>query len=193
MTDLLLLALGTVLVANHLLTETRGLCPLAGVAGRVETSLVYALATLLLTALAAALAIAGARLLSGSAALETLRPLGLSSLVVATALVLDRWLRARQPLRRGLLGALPALAALGAAATLLALAKLTAGRPPLDALAVALPAALVIGAAPPVAAAIGERLAASDLPRAFRGLPQLLVTAGLAALALAGYAGMLSQ
>ena len=192
MTDLLLLALGTVLVANHLLTETRGLCPLAGVAGRVEASATFAIAMLLVTALSAAMAIAGARLLTGSAALETLAPLALSGLVVVTTLALDAWLRARHPLRRGLLGALPALAALGAAATLVALSRMTAGRPPLEALALALPAALLIGAAPLTATALGERLAASDLPRAFRGLPQLFVTAGLAALALAGYAGMLS-
>lgn len=192
MTDLLLLALGTVLVANHLLTETRGLCPLAGVSGRVEASATFAIAMLLVVALSAALAIAGAGLFADSAALDTLKSLALVGLVVATTLALDAWLRARHPLRRSLLGALPALAALGAAATVVALAKLTAGRAPLEALALALPAAFLIGAAPLVATAIGERLAASDLPRAFRGLPQLFVTAGLAALALAGYAGMLS-
>ena len=192
MTDLLLLALGTVLVANHLLTETRGLCPLTGVAGRVEASATYALAMLLLVALSAALAIAGAGLFAGSAALDTLKPLALVGLVAVTTLALDAWLRARHPLRRGLLGAMPALAALGAAATLIALSRLTAGRPPLEALALSLPATLVIGAAPLTATTLGERLAASDLPRAFRGLPQLFVTAGLAALALAGYAGMLS-
>lgn len=192
MTDLPLLALGTVLVANHLLTETRGLCPLTGVAGRVEASATFALAMLLVVALSAALAVAGSRMYTGSAALDTLMPLALSGLVVATTLALDAWLRSRHPVRRGLLGALPALAALGAAATLIALSKLTAGRPPLEALALALPAALVIGAAPLAATALGERLAASDLPRAFRGLPQLFITAGLAALALAGYAGMLS-
>ena len=192
MTDLLLLALGTVLVANHLLTETRGLCPLAGVAGRVEASATFALAMLLVVALSAALAVAGSRMYTGSAALDTLMPLALSGLVVATTLALDAWLRARHPLRRSLLGALPALAALAAAATLVALAKLTAGHAPLEALSLALPAALLIGAAPLCATALGERLAASDLPRAFRGLPQLFITAGLAALALAGYAGMLS-
>ena len=192
MTDLLLLALGTVLVANHLLTETRGLCPLTGVAGRVEASATFALAMLLVVALSAALAVAGSRMYTGSAALDTLKPLALSGLVVATALALDAWLRARHPLRRSLLGALPALAALAAAATLVALAKLTAGHSPLEALSLALPAALLVGAAPLCATALGERLAASDLPRAFRGLPQLFITAGLAALALAGYAGMLS-
>ncbi len=192
MTDLLLLALGTVLVANHLLTETRGLCPLTGVAGRVEASATFALAMLLVVALSAALAVAGSRMYTGSAALDTLKPLALSGLVVATALALDAWLRARHPLRRSLLGALPALAALAAAATLVALAKLTAGHSPLEALSLALPPALLIGAAPLCATALGERLAASDLPRAFRGLPQLFITAGLAALALAGYAGMLS-
>lgn len=192
MTDLLLLALGTVLVANHLLTETRGLCPLTGVAGRVEASAAFAIAMLLVTALSAALAIAGARLLTETAAIETLKPLALVGLVVATTLALDAWMRTRHPLRRGLFGGLPALAALGAAATLVALSKMTAGRPPLEALTLALPAVLVIGAAPLTATALGERLAASDLPRAFRGLPQLFVTAGLAALALAGYAGMLS-
>ena len=191
MTDLLL-ALGTVLVANHLLTETRGLCPLTGVAGRVEASATFALAMLLVVALSAALAVAGSRMYTGSAALDTLKPLALSGLVVATALALDAWLRARHPLRRSLLGALPALAALAAAATLVALAKLTAGHSPLEALSLALPPALLIGAAPLCATALGERLAASDLPRAFRGLPQLFITAGLAALALAGYAGMLS-
>lgn len=192
MTDLLLLALGTVLVANHLLTETRGLCPLTGVAGRVEASATFALAMLLVVALSAALAVAGSRMYTGSAALDTLKPLALSGLVVATALALDAWLRARHPLRRSLLGALPALAALAAAATLVALAILTAGHSPLEALSLALPPALLIGAAPLCATALGERLAASDLPRAFRGLPQLFITAGLAALALAGYAGMLS-
>ena len=191
MTDLLL-ALGTVLVANHLLTETRGLCPLTGVAGRVEASATFALAMLLVVALSAALAVAGSRMYTGSAALDTLKPLALSGLVVATALALDAWLRARHPLRRSLLGALPALAALAAAATLVALAKLTAGHAPLEALSLALPAALLVGAAPLCATALGERLAASDLPRAFRGLPQLFITAGIAALALAGYAGMLS-
>ena len=192
MTDLLLLALGTVLVANHLLTETRGLCPLTGVAGRVEASATFALAMLLVVALSAALAIAGAGLFADSAALDTLKPLALVGLTVATTLALDAWLRARHPLRRSLLGALPALAALAAAATLVALAKLTAGHSPLEALSLALPPALLIGAAPLCATALGERLAASDLPRAFRGLPQLFITAGIAALALAGYAGMLS-
>ena len=66
---------------------------------------------------------------------------------------------------------------------------LVSGRAPLDALVVALPVAFVFSVAPLCTAAMQVRLAGADVPAAFRGLPLAFVTAGLAALALAGLGG----
>jgi electron transport complex protein RnfA len=193
MTDLLLLAIGASLVYAHLLTGTAGMCPLAGVSSRFQVTTVLSLATLLVVAVAGPVAYALHDAVLVPAGLATLTPLALVVLVVAATGVLGAWTRQRRPALHGLLGGLPAIVAANGALLGIALLPIVRGRAPLPAMILATCAALVFGLVAPCADGLRERLAAADVPLAFRGLPIVLVTAALVALALMGYGGIVTR
>lgn len=190
MTDLLLLSLGASLVNVHLLTAVPRSCPLVGLAGRFDVTVALALAAALFTSVAGPLALAAAAVIP---ALPGAPALPLVVLEAGLALAADTWLRLRRPVLHARLGAFLPVAALNGALLGLALLPLVSGRAPLDALGAALPVALVFSVAPVCTAAMQVRLAAADVPAAFRGLPLAFVTAGLAALALAGLGGWITR
>ncbi len=193
MTDLLLLAIGASLVNAHLLSGTAGTCPLAGVSSRVKVTTVLSLATLLLVAVAAPVAYALHVAVLVPTGLAILTPLALVVLVVAATGVLSAWTRLRRPALYGLLGALPAIVAANGALLGIALLPIVRSRAPLDAVVLASSAALVFGLVAPCADGLRPRLVAADVPLAFRGLPIVLVTASLVALALMGYGGIVTR
>lgn len=193
MTDLLLLAIGASLVNAHLLTGTAGMCPLAGVSSRFQVTTVLSLATLLVVAVAGPVACALHVAVLAPAGLATLTPLALVVLVVAATGVLSAWARVRRPALYGLLGGLPPIVGANGALLGIALLPIVHGRAPQDAVVLATSAALVFGLVAPCADGVRERLAAADVPMAFRGLPLVVVTAGLVALALIGFAGIVTR
>ena len=192
MTDLLLLALGASLVNAHLLTGAARTCPLVGIAGRYDVTVALSMTSALLAIVAVPLALALARGTLASAAPGATALLFIT-LVVALALALDAWLRSRRPVIHGRLGAFLPVAALNGALPGLALLPAIAGREPLDALLVAIPALALFGVAPVCVAGMQVRIAAADAPAAFRGLPLAFLTAGLVALALTGLGGWVAR
>lgn len=156
-----------------------------------------------LTRRAAILATATAIVLIAAAALAAvlqwlfIEPLGLAParLLLLTLLAAafggaaEFWLRRRRPRLGETLGAgLPLIA--GNAAVLAVLVHVTTAAAPLAMLSTAVALALGFALALVALCSLEERLDASALPGAMRGLPILLINAALMMLALEGLAGM---
>ena len=160
MTELLLLALGASLVNNFVLSNFLGLCPFIGVSRRFEAAVGMALATLFVLTLASGLSFA-------------LWQWGLVS-----------------PLLHQLLGIFQPLITTNCAVLGVALLNVDRQHGLLESLVFGASAGAGFGLALLLFTALRERLDTADVPRAFRGAPVALVTAGLMALAFMGFAGL---
>jgi Na+-translocating ferredoxin:NAD+ oxidoreductase subunit A len=127
-----------------------------------------------------------------------LAPLGLDHLRTLTFILViavvvqftESVMRRQAPLLYRVLGIFLPLITTNCAVLGVALLNVQAARGLLEAITLGLGAALGFGLVLILFAAMRERLDASDVPAAFRGVPIALVTAGLMALAFMGFAGM---
>jgi len=190
MADLLLLALGASLVNHFVFSGVIGVRPVVAASRRVEAAAGMGIATLFVLTIAPALDHLVWRGLLVPLELGYLRPLVLILFITAAAQVADLLLRAKRPRLQELLrGCVPLLATHCA---VLGVAILNLEQPG------SLLASLACGAATAAGFAIvlllfallQERVDTSDLPRALRGAPIALVTAGLMALAFVGLNGI---
>ena len=193
MTDLLLLALGASLVNNFVLTNFLGLCPFVGVSRRFEAAAGMALATIFVLTLASGLSHAAWRWVLVPLGLEYLRVLVFILLIAAMVQFTELLVRATSPLLHQLLGVFLPLITTNCAVLGVALLNLDRRHGLLESLVFGASAGAGFGLALLAFAALRERIESGDVPRAFRGAPIALVTAGLMALAFMGFSGLVAR
>jgi electron transport complex protein RnfA len=189
MGELLLIALAAALVNNFVLVQFLGVCPFIGGSQRVEGAIGMGLATGFELTMASGLTNLADRYL--------LRPLDAGYLrllafivVIGVSLQLTNWLVRRfSPLLQRVLGLYVPLVAGNCAVLGVALLSSTASRSFVATLFYGAGAALGFGLALVLFAGLRERLAAADVPAAFRGAAILFVTAGILSLAFMSFTG----
>jgi electron transport complex protein RnfA len=189
MGELLLIALAAALVNNFVLVQFLGVCPFIGGSQRVEGAIGMGLATGFVLTMASGLTHLADRYL--------LRPLDAGYLrllafivVIGVSLQLTNWLVRRfSPLLQRVLGLYVPLVAGNCAVLGVALLSSTASRSFVATLFYGAGAALGFGLALVLFAGLRERLAAADVPDAFRGAAILFVTAGILSLAFMSFTG----
>jgi electron transport complex protein RnfA len=189
MGELLLIALAAALVNNFVLVQFLGVCPFVGGSQRVEGAIGMGLATGFVLTMASGLTHLADRYL--------LRPLDAGYLrllafivVIGVSLQLTNWLVRRfSPLLQRVLGLYVPLVAGNCAVLGVALLSSTASRSFVATLFYGAGAALGFGLALVLFAGLRERLAAADVPDAFRGAAILFVTAGILSLAFMSFTG----
>lgn len=189
MGELLLIALAAALVNNFVLVQFLGVCPFFGGSQRVEGAIGMGLATGFVLTIASGLTHLVDRYL--------LRPLDAGYLrllafivVIGVALQLTNWLVRRfSPLLQRVLGLYVPLIASNCAVLGVALLSSTASRSFVATLFYGAGAGLGFGLALVLFAGLRERLAAADVPHAFRGAAILFVTAGILSLAFMSFSG----
>jgi electron transport complex protein RnfA len=190
MADLLLLALSASLVNHFVFSSVIGVRPVVAASRRVEAAAGMGVAALFVLTIASTVSHLVWRGLLEPFDLGYLRPLVLILFVTAAAQVGALLLRAQRPLLHEVLrGFVPLLATHGA---VLGLAIIYVARPDslIESLACSLSTAAGFALMLVLFALLQERVDTSDLPRAFRGAPIALVTAGLMALAFIGLNGI---
>ena len=193
MAELLLLALGASLVNNFVLTNFLGLCPFVGASGRYEAAAGMALATLFVLTIASGLSFAAWHWCLQPLGLEYLRTPVFILLIAVVVQLAEMTVRATNPLLHQLLGAFLPLITTNCAVLGVALLNVGRRRDLLESLVFGASAAAGFGLALLLFAGLRERIDAGDVPRAFRGAPIALVTAGLMALAFMGFSGLGSR
>ncbi|MCK9489862.1 MAG: electron transport complex subunit RsxA [Xanthomonadales bacterium] len=190
MTEYALLLIGTVLVNNVVLAKFLGLCPFMGTSRNLDHAVGLALATGLVLTLTSGLCWLAMHWLLAPLGLEYLRVLVFILIIAATVQFTEALLRKLAPVLYQALGIFLPLITTNCAVLGVALLNTYAQRSLFAALLFGAGSALGFGLVLVLFAAARERLDASPVPAAFRGVPIALVSAGLMALAFMGFAGM---
>ena len=189
MAELLLIALGAALVNNFVLVQLLGVCPFIGGSQRVEGAIGMSLAMGLVLTLTAGATQLVDRYVLRPYELEYLRLFALLAVVGAAVGITELAIRRFSPLLQRVLGLYIPLGATNCAVLGVALINTAASRSFIAALFYGAGAALGFGLVLTMFAALRERVAATDVPLAFRGAPITFVTAGILSLAFLAFAG----
>ncbi len=189
--ELLVILIGSSLVSNVVLSQFLGLCPFLGVSRKTNTAAGMGAAVVFVITLASAVAGAIYKFVLVRFQVEYLMTIVFILVIAALVQFVEMFLRKAMPSLYEALGVyLPLIttncAVLGVAITNVQkeygiLAGIVNG----FATAVGFTVAIVI------LAGIREKLEYNDIPESFRGMPTVLLTAGLMAIAFCGFSGLL--
>ncbi len=189
--ELLVILIGSSLVSNVVLSQFLGLCPFLGVSRKTNTAAGMGAAVIFVITLASAVAGVIYRAVLVRFHVEYLETIVFILVIAALVQFVEMFLRKAMPALYEALGVyLPLIttncAVLGVAITNVQkeygiLAGIVNG----FATAVGFTIAIVI------LAGIREKLEYNDIPESFRGMPVVLLTAGLMAIAFCGFSGLL--
>ena len=189
--ELLVILIGSSLVSNVVLSQFLGLCPFLGVSRKTETAAGMGTAVIFVITLASAVAGVIYKFVLVRFHVEYLETIVFILVIAALVQFVEMFLRKAMPSLYEALGVyLPLIttncAVLGGAITNVQkeygiLTGIVNG----FATAVGFTIAIVI------LAGIREKLEYNDIPKSFRGMPTVLLTAGLMAIAFCGFSGLL--
>ena len=190
MTDIFLLMLTAILTENFIFLKFYGICPFLGVSEKPDTALGMGMAVTFVMTISSAVTYAIFDLL--------LEPFGLAYmttiafiLVIATLVqFIEMFLRRFIPALYSALGIYLPLITTNCAVLGAALLNVNEGYTFFESIVFGFSAALGFTLAIVLFAGVRERLKYADPPKAFAGLPLILVTAGLVAMAFSGFSGM---
>ena len=193
MSEYVLLLIGTVLVNNVVLTQFLGLCPFMGTSRHLDNAIGLSMATGLVLTVTSGACWLVTRWLLEPLDLEYLRTLAFILVIASTVQLTEAVMRRSSPLLYRSLGVFLPLITTNCAVLGVALLNTHVQRSLFEAMLFGLGSAAGFGLVLLLFAAARERLDASPVPAAFRGVPIALVTAGLMALGFMGFAGMASR
>ena len=187
MSDYALLVISAALVNNLVLTRSLGLCALMSGSRSVEISNAVALATSLTLMLCIAVNYLIDAYLLRPLTLEYLRTMIFIVVVAATAPLNDLLMRAINPTLHDIAGAIMPLIGINSATLGVTLLNARAARGFFESMLYGFGGALGFSLVLILFTVLRERVAAADVPEAFRGSAIDLITLGLMSLAFMGF------
>lgn len=189
--ELLIILIGSSLVSNVVLSQFLGLCPFLGVSKKVKTAAGMGTAVIFVITLASAVA--------GVIYKFVLQPLGIQYLqtivfiLVIAALVqfVEMFLRKTMPALYEALGVYLPLITTNCAVLGVALTNVQKEYGILTGIVNGFATAVGFTVSIVILAGIREKLEYNDIPESFKGMPIVLLTAGLMAIAFCGFSGLL--
>ncbi len=190
MGELAHLLIGALLVNNFVLAQFLGLCPFMGVTRGLDTALSMGLATTFVLTLAATICYLVFHGVLVPLGLEWLNIILFIVVIASVVQLTEIYLRATSPLLHQVLGVYLPLISTNCA--VLGVALLVVGRDLslLETIVFSMGAAAGFTLVMVLFGAIRERLEGADVPKAFRGAPIALITAGIMSLGFLGFAGL---
>jgi electron transport complex protein RnfA len=190
MPDLLAILLTAIFVNNFVLVKFLGLCPVMGVSRQLDSAIGLSLATAFVLTLASALSYLVYAWLLVPLGIEWLRTLAFILVIAALVQVVEALMRRQFPVLYQVLGIFLPLITTNCAVLGVALLNTQEHHDLLGSIAFGLGASIGFGLVLVLFAGLRERIDAGDVPKAFRGAPIGLLTAGLMSLAFMGFGGM---
>ena len=191
MTDFLLLLIGTVLVNNFVLVKFLGLCPFMGVSSKLETAMGMSMATTFVLTLASATSYLVETYLLAPLGIGYLRTLAFILVIAVVVQFTEMVVHKTSPTLYRLLGIFLPLITTNCAVLGVALLNLTEQHTFIESLIYGFGAAVGFSLVLVLFAAMRERLAAADVPVAFKGASIAMITACLMSLAFMVFSGLL--
>lgn len=193
MTEFFLLLVGTVLVNNFVLVKFLGLCPFMGVSNKLETAMGMAMATTFVLTLASVSSYLVDTYLLQPLGLGYLRTLAFILVIAVVVQFTEMLVHKTSPTLYRLLGIFLPLITTNCAVLGVALLNLTEQHNLMQSIVYGFGAAAGFSLVLILFAAMRERIAAADVPVAFRGASIAMVTAGLMSLAFMGFSGLVAH
>ncbi len=191
MTEYLLIVVGTVWVNNIVLSQFLGLCPFMGVSRKLETAMGMGLATTFVLTLSSISSYLVFEYLLQPFALEYLRTISFILVIAAIVGFTELVIHKTSPVLHNVLGIYLPLITTNCAVLGVALLNTQKSHGFLESALYGFGSAIGFTLVLVLFAAMRERLAAADVPKAFQGNAIAMITAGLMALAFMGFTGLI--
>ena len=189
--DLLLLLIASSLVSNVVLSQFLGLCPFLGVSKKVKTASSMGVAVIFVITLASAVAGLIYKFLLVPLGIEYLQTIVFILVIAALVQFVEMFLKKTSPGLYQALGVYLPLITTNCAVLGVALTNVQKEYGILTGIVNGFATAVGFTIAIIILAGIREKTAYNDVPESFKGMPMVLLTAGLMAIAFCGFSGLL--
>ena len=191
MSNLIMIALGSALVSNVVLSQFLGLCPFLGVSKKTETAAGMGAAIIFVITLASLVAAVLYKFVLDPLGLDYLKTIGFILVIAALVQFVEMFLKKAMPSLYEALGVYLPLITTNCAVLGVALNNVQASYNIIESVVNGFATALGFTIAIIILAGIREKIEYNDVPQPFQGMPIVLVTAGLMAIAFCGFSGLL--
>ncbi|MBE6940598.1 MAG: electron transport complex subunit RsxA [Ruminococcaceae bacterium] len=189
MTRLLSISLGAILVNNFILVQFLGICPFMGVSKKMDTAVGMGFAVIFVMGLASALCYP-VNLLLVKLDLEYMQTVAFILVIASLVQFVEMFLKKSMPSLYEALGVYLPLITTNCAVLGAVLLNVQENYNFIESVVYGITGGVGFLLAIVLFASIRERLQFSEPPKAFRGFPIALVTAGLMALSFMGFSGL---
>lgn len=189
--DLLILLISSSMVSNVVLSQFMGLCPFLGVSKKVKTAGGMGVAVIFVITLASAVAGVINRFVLIRFQVQYLDTIVFILVIAALVQFVEMFLKKAMPSLYEALGVYLPLITTNCAVLGVAINNEQAEYGILTGMVNGFATALGFTIAIVILAGIREKLEHNDYPESFKGMPMVLVTAGLMAIAFVGFSGLL--
>ncbi len=190
-TELLLTAAAAALVNNVVLSRFLGLCPFLGVSKKTETALGMSAAVLFVMTIASAATWVIDKIILRTLSLTYLRTIVFIIVIAALVQIVEMILKKKIPSLYSSLGVYLPLITTNCAVLGIAIDNVQKGLGFAVSMASSIGTSVGFGVAIVLMAGIRERIDGNNVPDSFKGMPIVLITAGLMAIAFMGFQGVL--
>lgn len=189
--ELLVILIGSSLVSNVVLSQFLGLCPFLGVSRKTNTAAGMGSAVIFVITLASAVAGVIYKFVLERFHVEYLRTIVFILVIAALVQFVEMFLRKAMPALYEALGVYLPLITTNCAVLGVAITNVQKEYGILTGIVNGFATALGFTIAIVILAGIREKLEYNDIPESFKGMPTVLLTAGLMAIAFCGFSGLL--
>lgn len=191
MVQLILLAVGAALVNNVILSQFLGLCPFLGVSKKVETAAGMGAAVFFVITLSSAVTSVIYKFVLVPTNLTYLKTIVFILVIAALVQFVEMFLKKSMPALYSSLGVYLPLITTNCAVLGTALTSVQNNYSILESIVYGAAVSLGFLLAICIMAGIREKIEYNDVPKAFQGMPIVLITAGLMAIAFMGFSGLI--
>ena len=188
--NILMIMFTAILTENFIFSRFYGCCPFLGVSDKPSTALGMGMAVTFVMTLSSAATWAVYRFLLEPFGLKYLKTIAFILVIAALVQFIEMFLKKNVPSLYSALGIYLPLITTNCAVLGSALVNIEKGYNFIESVVFGFSAALGFTMAIVVFEGVRERLNFADPPKAFRGFPLLLISAGLVAMAFSGFSGM---
>lgn len=191
MKELILVLISSALVNNVVLSQFLGLCPFLGVSKKTKTAASMGAAVIFVIMIASAVTYAIHYLILVPLGMEYMQTIVFILVIAALVQMIEMMLKKVSPAIYSALGVYLPLITTNCAVLGVAINNITNGSSFAESMMNSLGTSGGFLIAIVIMAGIRERLEGNDIPKPFQGMPIVLITAGLMAIAFCGFSGII--
>ncbi|MBQ4531045.1 MAG: electron transport complex subunit RsxA [Lachnospiraceae bacterium] len=191
MTELILIAIGAALVNNVVLSQFLGLCPFLGVSKKIETAAGMGGAIIFVITISSAITSLIYTFILEKTGLTYLKTIVFILVIAALVQFVEMFLKKAMPALYQSLGVYLPLITTNCAVLGIAITNVQKGYNFVESVVNGLATAVGFTIAIVILAGLRERMEYNDVPESFQGMPIVLITSGLMAIAFFGFSGLI--